>query len=422
MQWRTEKRRVKDLLPWDKNPRTLSKEQEEHLKESISKYNLAEIPVINLDNRVAAGHQRLKILHLLGRSNEMIDVRVPNRKLTQKEFEEYNLRSNANTGSWDFEKLLEYFDIDTLLEIGFDEQALADVWDSMLETSEDENWDLEKEIKKAQSTKIKPGDLFSLGRHTLLCADSLELKNIKRLVGNQKMDVLYVDLPYNTKLSYSEGVGKKRNYGGHTNDNKTDAEYEQFVTTMVSNGLAVSKPDVHSFFWCDERYIGLFQKVFANCGINSLRVCYWLKNGFNVTPQVAFNKVLEACVYGTVGKPYLNPNATNLHELLNKELGTGNQLADDILDQFNIWLAKRDAGQDYQHPTQKPITLAERPLRRCSKPGDNVLDLTAGSGSTILTCEQLKRRCFACEIEPVFCQVILNRFQNYAKQKVKKLN
>jgi DNA modification methylase len=420
LSWHTEVRRVKDLLPWDGNPRTLSDEQAEQLKRSLEKFNLVELPAIDTDNRLIAGHQRAKVLVLLGRGEEKIEVRVPNRKLTEAEFKEYNIRSNHTTGSWDFEKLKD-FEIDVLLDIGFDDADLSAIWDDALQIEEDD-FDLDREIEKAKSTKIKPGDMFALGRHFLVCGDSTDQSVVKKLVGSHKMDVAYVDLPYNINLSYNGGVGNKSNYGGKTNDNKSDVDYEEFVSAMVANALAVSKPDLHSFFWCDERYIGLFQKVFKEQGLNSLRVCYWLKNGINVTPNVAFNKCLEACVYGTRGKPYLNPKLLNLHELLNPEVGTGNQMQDDVMDHLNIWLAKRDAGQDYQHPTQKPVTLHERPLRRCSKVGDNIIDLTAGSGSTLLACEMLKRRAFVAETEAIFCQVIINRFEAYAREKARKLN
>ena len=103
--------------------------------------------------------------------------------------------------------------------------------------------------------------------------------------------------------------------------------------------------------------------------------------------------------------------AKEANEILNKEIGTGNRTADDIMDIFDIWLAKRLPGQDYEHPTSKPPTLHEKPLRRCSKINDIVLDLFGGSGSTMIACEQLKRRAYMVEIEPIFCQLIINRFE-----------
>ncbi|PJA39676.1 hypothetical protein CO179_04765, partial [candidate division WWE3 bacterium CG_4_9_14_3_um_filter_39_7] len=146
-------------------------------------------------------------------------------------------------------------------------------------------------------------------------------------------------------------------------------------------------------------------------GIENKRVCLWIKNNFNVTPNVAFNKVYEPCVYGTIGSPYLATNVTKYHEILNKEVDSGNRAIDDIIDLFNIWLVKRIPTQDYEHPTEKPSTLHEKPLKRCTKPGDIVLDLFGGSGSTMMACEQLNRACYMVEIEPIFCDLIIRRYQ-----------
>src|SRR5690606_32727758 len=130
--WHTEERKVDDLVPNAKNPRSLSAKQKADLEASITKYSLVEIPAVNTDNQVLAGHQRLKIMKALGRGQEEIDVRVPDRTLTEKECEEYMLRSNKNTGSWDFE-MLQAFDTEFLLDIGFDDADLSDIWDDVLE-------------------------------------------------------------------------------------------------------------------------------------------------------------------------------------------------------------------------------------------------------------------------------------------------
>jgi DNA modification methylase len=107
---------------------------------------------------------------------------------------------------------------------------------------------------------------------------------------------------------------------------------------------------------------------------------------------------------------------------MNKEVTNGNRLSDDVLDLLNIWLVKRVAGQDYTHPTEKPPTLHEKALRRCTRPGDTVLDLFAGSGSTLIACEQMKRRCLTVEIEPVFCDVIIKRFESLTQTHAQKIN
>lgn len=419
--WHTEKRKIKDLVPYELNPRKLSEEQAERLKDSFKRFDIVEIPAIDTDNKIIAGHQRIKVLLLLGRGEEEIDVRVPNRKLTEKEFKEYNIRSNINLADWDIE-LLKDIEIDILSDTGIFATDFGDIWNSNLGI-EDDDFDVEKELEKIKTPKTKLGDLYQLGDHKLLCGDSTDTETVKKLVGKELVDMLYFDSPYNIGLDYNKGVGTNGKYGGKkTKDNKSDAEYKQFLSQVLKNGLEVAKPDCHVFSWCDETFIGLLQEIYQDLGIENKRVCLWIKNNANMTPQIAFNKVYEPCVYGVRGKPYLADKVTNINEVLNKEIGTGNRVPDDILDLLNIWLAKRVAGQDYEHPTEKPPTLHEKPLRRCTKPGDLVLDLYGGSGSTLIACEQLKRKALLCEIEPIFCDLIIRRYEKLTGGRAKKCN
>ena len=122
IKWSTIKRKVSDLLPYDKNPRKINSKQMSDLKRSLRKFNLAELPAINLDGTIVAGHARIKALLLLGRGNEEIEVRVPNRKLTEAEFKDYLITSNKSGGSWDFEGLAKNFDMEALSLSGFEDE------------------------------------------------------------------------------------------------------------------------------------------------------------------------------------------------------------------------------------------------------------------------------------------------------------
>lgn len=120
LEWKTEQRKVKDLLPLEINPRKISEEKKVKLIRSLEKFNLAEIPAVNTDNKIIGGNQRVAALLFVGRGDELIDVRVPNRKLTDKEVKEYAIISNTHAGEFDFEILeLEFADIE-IAEIGFD--------------------------------------------------------------------------------------------------------------------------------------------------------------------------------------------------------------------------------------------------------------------------------------------------------------
>lgn len=421
LSWRTETRKVSDLVPSAINPRTMSPKQTEDLKQSLQKFNLVEIPVVDTDNNVIAGHQRLAVMKLLGRGDETIDVRVPTRRLSKKEYDLYLLASNRISGDWDWEKLAEHFEVELLLASGFDDDDLAHIWDENL-TIEDDEFDVEKELEKIKTPKTKPGDAYQLGNHFLMCADSQNLTLVRKMVGAVKVSMLYFDPPYNISLDYDKGIGGKKSYGGSVDDSKPDDEYRSFLKKVLENGLDIAYPDAHVFTWCDQKYIGLLQGIYKELDIENKRVCLWIKNGANPTPGVAFNKCYEPCVYGVRGKPHLSDKVTNLNEILNRDIGTGNRALDDITDMLDIWLVKRITGSEYEHPTQKPPSLHEKALRRCTRPRDIVLDLFGGSGSTMIACEQLNRRCHMVEQSPVFCDLIVKRYEKLTGKKAVKIS
>lgn len=406
---------AQELRPADYNPRKWDEAAAKQLTESIKRFGLIDPIIVNgaskRKNIVIGGHFRLEVGKRLGIEKvPVVYVNIPN---LQKE-KELNLRLNRNTGEWDFE-LLKSFNVELLLDVGFDDSDLSHIWDENLGV-ENDDFDVKKEIEKIKEPKSKLGDIYQLGSHRLVCGDATNPDVIKKLVQGEKVSMLYCDPPYNISLDYSNGIGTNGKYGGKTNDKKSEEEYKNFLKQTLQNGLSVAYPDAHIFYWCDENYIGLIQGIYKELGIINKRVCLWIKNNQNVTPQTAFNKVYEPCVYGIQGNPYLSESVKNLNEVLNKEVGTGNRLTDDILDLFNIWLAKRLPAQDYEHPTEKPPTLHEKALRRCTKAGDIVLDVFGGSGSTLIACEQLKRRAYLCEIEPIFCDLIIKRFEKLTGQ------
>jgi DNA modification methylase len=417
LKWRTAQRKVSDLIPQEINPRTISDKQMSDLKKSLQKYNLVEIPAIDLDGKILAGHQRIKALQLLGRSDELIDVRIPNRRLFADEAKQYLIASNSLGGDWDFDSL-KSFDLNILMNAGFDEIKLAKFWDEEKEVKID-NFDVEKELKKIKKPKTKLGDIIILGKHKIICNDSTKPETLKRLFGEERAAMIYSDPVYNIGVDYNGGIGGTKDYGGEVNDSRTFKEYRTFIKDSLSAALSVSQTDVHVFYWCDQVYIGLVQDVYRSLGINNKRVCLWLKNNQNPVPKVAFNKVYEPIVYGVRGVPYLAELITNLNEVMNKEFSTGNNLFDEVNEFIDVWTAKRLPAKNYEHATSKPITLHEKAIKRCSKPGDIILDSFLGSGSLLLCGEALGRRVFGCELEPRFCDLIIKRYEAFTGDKAR---
>jgi DNA modification methylase len=424
LKWHTEQRKVSELIGWDKNPHVMTDTEKGNLSKSLDKFDYVEVVIINTDNRLIGGHQRRNDFIAKGKHDELIDVRVPNRKLTDKEFEELAIRLNKNRGHDDEGLLKQFFAVDDLKDWGFDEQELNDIFDIEVELKED-NFNLEEELAKIEKPVTKKCDLYLLGNHKLLCGDSTNANDLEKLESLQIASVIYCDPPYNIGLSYHKGIKGNSNKKTYTNnvfsDNMKDADYLEWVKKTIACALLVSKKDVHIFYWCDPKYIGLIQAAFQQSKIKNKSVCFWLKNQFNPVIQMAFNRVIEPCVYGTIGKPRLNTNITNLSEILNQDV-SGRNIHESVLDITDLWLAHRDKTNDYVHPTQKPITLHEKPLKRCSAPGDTVVDLFGGSGSTLISCEQLGRKALLIERDPVFCDVIVKRWEALTGKKATKIS
>ena len=400
--------RIGALRPATYNPRKWNEAQLAILMESLSRFGFVD-PVIvndasNRKNVVIGGHMRLEAAKRLGmKTVPVVYISIPSLEREK----ELNIRLNRSTGEWDWEAL-KGFDSDLLFDAGFTSDELAAAWDGLLET-EDDAFDVEKELEKIKKPKTKLGDVWVLGPHRLLCGDATDPASVRKLMGKAKASMLYIDPPYNIGLSYNKGIGGEMSYGGKTNDSKSEDDYQNFLKALLANALAAATDNVHCFLWCDENWVWAVQQLYRELGVTHRRLCAWVKGNFTLTPQIAFNKGMEIAVYGTVGKPYLHPTNLNLTEFLDKEVASGKRQIDDLLDLFQIWACQRLHSSEYQHPTQKPATLHEKPLRRCTKPGDVVLDLTAGSGSTLVACHQMKRRAFLCEIEPVFCDLIVER-------------
>ncbi len=413
---------IADLIPASYNPRKISKKEREELTKSISQFGRVEPIIVNTGSRsncVIGGHQRIKIYADL--KIQTVEVKIPSRELTLEEEKELNLRLNKNQGSWD-EELLKDFDIDLLLDVGFEDQELQGIFDDVEVI--DDDFDIQKAIKETITPKVKLGEIWQLGAHKLLVGSSTDKEKVSLLMGADTADIIYCDPPYNIGLDYSKGVGNSEKYGGSyssKDDSKKDSEYESFIRESLEVALSFAKPDTHIFYWCDATYIGMIQSLYKEHSVENKRVCMWIKNNQNPTPKVAFNKVYEPCVYGVRGKPHLNTTLQNTNEILNQEITSGNQLHDEVLETIDLWIVKRDNTSEYQHPTQKPVTLNEKPLKRCSAPGPIVFSGFGGSGSDLIACEQLQRKWRGVELDLIFATIIIDRWEKFTGLKAKRI-
>jgi len=413
---------IKELKPATYNPRKWDDKVISDMTESINRFGLCDPLIVNgspeRKNIVIGGHLRLKVATLLHFTEvPVVYLNIPELEREQ----ELNLRLNKNLGNWD-EELLRAFDTSVLMDVGFTPDELNNFFDDVLEISDD-GFNVNEGLAKITTPETQPGDIYELGGNMLICGDCLDENVVKKLMGDHKASMIYCDPPYNIGMDYRKGIGTNGKYtpDKYVNDNKKVGEYETFIETSLKNALAVSKPDTHIFYWCDEKFAGLIQNIYSKNDITNRRICFWVKNNFDPTPQVAFNKVIEPCIYGTRGSPALNPNLKNLSEVLNMDVNSIG-LYDDLMSIVQMWLVKRDNAVDYEHPTQKPISLNEKPIKRCTAPGEIILDLFGGSGSTLIAAEQLERRAFLVELDPTFCDLIIKRYEQFTGNTAKKLN
>ncbi len=408
--WTIGVREVKDLLPWQENPRKISKQALDKLKEKITQNGFHSVIVIDTDNTILSGNQRKTALMELGINS--VDVMIPSRKLSDAERRRIGIESNINDGEWDFEKL-KSFDLELLQFAGFDEKELVKFWDEEKDTKDDK-FDVDKELKKIKTPQTKLGDLIVMGNHKLLCSSSTDINAVKKLFGDDRATAIYSDPPFNIGLSYDKGVGNKSNYGGSFDDNQSPEAYKEFIRQVLKSSLAISTKDTHVAFWCDEAWVWVFQTLYMELGVKNRRLNIWIKNNSSPIPTVAFNKCAEYCVYGTKGSPYLSDLVKNLNEIQNKDCTTGNQLLDDI---SNIWATKRLPSNQMEHPTSKNPELHHKFIMRCTKPGDIIFDAFSGSASTMICAEQLDRKVYSLEIEPVFCDLAIRRYEKLTGRK-----
>jgi len=372
LKWETKKVKVKDLIQLDINPRKISEDKKQKLVESLEKFNLVEIPAVNSDLQIIGGNQRVTALLLVGRGEEEIDVRFPNRKLTKKEVKEYAIISNTHAGEFDFEILdLEFADI-SIGELGFEIEGWDD-WKNKQDTllageAQEDDFDVPE---GGIETDIVLGDLFEIGEHRLLCGDSTDSDAVAKLMNGEKADMVFTDPPY--------GV----DYKGINNDNRSGLK--DLLNGAFENYILNSKNGASIYCFHSDKCSDIFNEVFRSfCHFSSMII--WVKESI-VLSQTDYQSKHEPCFYGWFDN------------------GTHKWYSD--RKQESVWVAKskRETG----HTTPKPIEIVSKGINNSSLENHLVLDLFLGSGSTMVAAHQLKRKCYGMELDPKYCQVIIDR-------------
>lgn len=379
-----EKKNTTDLLPADYNPRKDLKPGDteyEKLKRSIEQFGYVE-PVIwnKTTGRVVGGHQRLKVLMDMG----MTEVDCVVVEMDEDKEKALNIALNKISGDWDKDKLalliadLQGADFDVSLT-GFEPVEIDDLFkDTLKDGVKDDDFDVGAELEKP--TMTKPGDIWTLGRHRLICGDSTKAETYDLLMGSTKANLVITDPPYN--VNYEGSAGKIKN------DNMADDAFYSFLLDAYTQMHSAMADDASIYvFHADTEGLN-FRRAFADAGFYLSGCCIWKKQSL-VLGRSPYQWQHEPCLYGW--------KKNGKHQWY-----TGRK-------ETTIWEFDKPK-KNGDHPTMKPIPLLAYPIMNSSMSNSVVLDPFGGSGSTLIACEQTDRICYTVELDEKFCDVIVKRY------------
>ena len=372
---------IDKLIPYINNARTHSPEQIKKLRASLREFGFINPVIIDKDFNVIAGHGRLLAAKEEG-IKEVPCVFVD--YLTEAQKKAYIIADNrmAMDAGWDEELLrveiealqAEAFDLSLT---GFDDTEIADLFGDDSDVQEDD-FDVDEELEKP--TFSKAGDVWTLGRHRLVCGDSTKAETFATLMQGRKANLVVTDPPYN--VNYEGTAGKIKN------DNLADEKFYQFLFDAFSNIEKVMADDASIYvFHADTEGLN-FRKAFADAGFYLSGCCIWKKPSL-VLGRSPYQWQHEPCLYGW------------------KKSGKHQWYSD--RKQTTIWEFEKTK-KNTDHPTMKPIPLLAYPIQNSSMSNTLILDPFGGSGSTLIACEQTDRSCYTIELDEKYCDVIVKRY------------
>lgn len=366
-------KKTTDLIEYENNPRN-NESAVDAVYNSIKEFGFKVPIVITSDNVIIAGHTRLKASIKLGLDKVPCIIADD---LTEDQIKAYRLVDNktAEFATWDLEKLEEeLLNIDmSLLDFGF-EDFDGDIPDN----ATDDDFDPLDELPEEPVSQR--GDIFVLGKHRVMCGDSTIESDVKKLVNNEVIDMVFTDPPYN--VDYEGTAGKIQN------DKMDNNSFYEFLFKAFSN-MSESIKKGGSIYVCHADTEGInFRNAFTNAGFKQASTLIWVKNSL-VLGRQDYHWRHEPILYGW------------------KE-GAAHYFIDDRT-QDTIWEYNKPRRNE-EHPTMKPLELVGRAISNSSKPNELVLDLFGGSGSTLIAADQLKRTAYIMELDEKFVDVIIKRF------------
>jgi site-specific DNA-methyltransferase (adenine-specific) len=383
---KTEKVSIKLVKSNTDNPRIIKDDKFKKLVKSIQDFpQMLELRpiVVNDEMVVLGGNMRLKACKEAGLKEVFI---IKASDLTEDQQKEFIIKDNVGFGEWDWDLIANEWDTDLVQEWGLD----LPVFDGVeLDAVEDDFEAPEGGIE----TDIVLGDLIEIGEHRLLCGDSTDSDQVAKLMDGQMADMCHTDPPYN--INYEGGSKKREKIANDKLDDFPQFLYDVYTTisTALRKGGAI-------YVWHAPTETHNFIQQFLNAGFLFKSYIVWNKNN-STFGRSDYHWKHEPCIYGW------------LDGASHKWYGDRKQTT--------VWDIDRPSRSE-EHPTMKPIPLCSKPLENSSKIGDIILDVFLGSGSTMVASHQLKRKCYGMELDPKYCQVIVDRMKKLDSSLVIKIN
>lgn len=398
-----------------KNPRYLKGEEHDKLKKSLkdSPELLQYKPLMVYAAEggkfvVICGNMRLRIcqeLHNEGVEGfDALPCFVLNKDVSIAKIKEYAIKDNVQAGNWDWDELANGdWEVDDLQDWGVDCSFLTDTepvkeMSERKETEDDAYDEDEHEIE----AKCKLGDIWQLGRHRLMCGDSTDTSQVAKLLGGTNIQLYLTDPPYNVAYGYNGAPTEKHRKDGLVvlNDKMENDKFEEFLTNAFNAANANMEKGASFYIFHSDGYSYWFRKALLNTVDLELREnLIWVKNSMTLGRQ-DYQWRHEPCLYGW------------------KKGASHNWFSD--RKQTTVMEFDRPT-KSVEHPTIKPIPLFAYLIQNSSQEGWNVYDSFGGSGTTIMACEQLDRNGFSMELDPHYCDVIINRWETYTGKKAEKI-
>jgi DNA modification methylase len=376
---------VSDINPAEYNPRKDLKPGDaayEKLKRSMTEFGYVEPIIWNEETgNIVGGHQRYKVLIEEGHTEvECVVV-----KLSSEKEKALNVALNKVTGDWEFEALadlikdLEAQDFDVTLT-GFDAAEIEDLFSQVHDKdATDDDYDVNKALEEAAF--VKPGDIWILGRHRLLCGDATSAEDVEKLMDGKKANLVLTDPPYNVDFESASGLKIQ-------NDKQDNDTFYKFLFASFENMAEHTAPGGSIYvFHADTEGLN-FRKAFIEAGFHLSGVCIWKKNAL-VLGRSPYNWIHEPILFGW--------KRGGKHKWFTGRAET------------TVWNYDKPK-KNGDHPTMKPVPLLCYPIKNSSQVNGIVMDLFGGSGSTLIACEQIDRICHTLEIDPKYATVIVKRF------------